>query len=55
VEFVDDRDRVTQLELEDLHWAPGILRGVAETTSSPKRRHRLDRVDQLLRGLIQGD
>ncbi|HKA51306.1 MAG TPA: hypothetical protein VKK19_17120 [Candidatus Dormibacteraeota bacterium] len=44
---------VTQSELEDLYWALGVLRGVAETTSSPEMRHRLDRVDQLLRGLIQ--
>ena len=46
---------VTQADLEDLYWALGVLRGVAENTSSPEMRHRLSRVDQLLRGLIQED
>jgi hypothetical protein len=44
---------MTQAELEDLYWALGVLRGVAETTRSTEMRLRLDRVDQLLRALIQ--
>ena len=44
---------VSPAELEDLYWALGVLRGVAETTRSTEMRHRLDRVDQLLRALIQ--
>jgi hypothetical protein len=43
---------VSQTQLEDLHWALGILQGVAETTKNKEMRLRLERVDQLLRALI---
>ncbi len=44
---------MTQAELEDLHWTLGVLRGVAESTSSSEMRHRLSRVEQLIRSMIQ--
>lgn len=45
--------QVTEAEQDDLYFALGVLRGVAETTRSTEMRLRLDRVDQLLRALIQ--
>ncbi len=45
--------QVTEAEQDDLYFALGVLRGVAETTTSTEMRLRLIRIEQILWALIQ--